>query len=56
VTLPPRDPKTIHNERLKLTASILNTVAGAAITVGGITPAVAYILDLQGMRAQGLDR
>ena len=51
--MPPRDLKTIHNERLKLTANVLNTVAGESITVGLITPAVAYVLDLQGMRAQG---
>lgn len=52
--LPPIDPKAVHNERLKLTASVLNTVAGATITVGVLTPLTAYLFDLQGMRAAGL--
>ena len=48
-----QDSKAVHNERLKLSATFLNGVAIAAIGVGVITPAVAYILDLQNLRESG---
>ena len=31
----------VHNERLKLTASLLNTAAGFALTAGAIGPLIA---------------
>ena len=39
--------KTVHNERLKLSATFLNGVAIAGLAIGGFTPAV------QAMRAPG---
>ncbi|PZQ49614.1 MAG: amino acid transporter [Rhodovulum sulfidophilum] len=32
--------KTVHNERLKLSATFLNGLAIAALAVGGVTPLV----------------
>jgi hypothetical protein len=52
--LPPVGAKAVHNERLKLTANILNTVAGAMVTIGLVTPLTAYALDVQGLRSGGL--
>jgi len=40
-SLLPPDPKLVHNERLKLSASMLNALAVATIVVGGLTPIVA---------------
>ena len=47
------DPKAVHNERLKLTATFLNGAAIAAIGIGTITPAVAFVLNLQNLRQSG---
>jgi hypothetical protein len=51
----PADPdeKSVHNERLKLTATFVNGVAVATVGVGVVTPIVAYLLDLQGLRQAG---
>ncbi|MDP4022951.1 hypothetical protein Q8W71_09980 [Methylobacterium sp. NEAU 140] len=35
--------KSVHNERTKLTASYVNTVAGGVFTVGGLTPIFAVL-------------
>ena len=31
----------VHNERIKLTATWLNSIAAAAVAVGGISPTIA---------------
>lgn len=38
---PPDGLSLVTNERVKLTASLLNTVAGFSITAGGIGPLIA---------------
>jgi hypothetical protein len=38
--------KTSYNERLKLTASFLNTIAAAVLSVGGLGPIVGYATGL----------
>jgi hypothetical protein len=43
--------KTIRNERLKLTASWLNTVATALMTAGAFAPAVSQIYGFGSNRA-----
>jgi hypothetical protein len=37
----------IHNERIKLTATWLNTLAAASVVTGAIAPLVAIILGVQ---------
>ena len=34
----------IHNEQTKLTATLLNSIAVAAIAIGGIPPTVGFIV------------
>ncbi len=50
---PPGPGKAARNERRKLFASILNTLAGATITVGVLAPAAGI---LYGFSAPGTDR
>ena len=50
---PPGPGKAARNERRKLFASILNTLAGATITVGVLAPAAGI---LYGFSAPGVDR
>ena len=38
----------VHNERTKLTASLLNTAAGFSLTAGGIGPLVAVSYGVAG--------
>lgn len=33
----------VHNERVKLTATFLNTLASASVVAGGISPLVALV-------------
>jgi hypothetical protein len=37
----------IHNERLKLTATLLNTLAAATVVTGVIAPLAAVVLGVQ---------
>jgi hypothetical protein len=45
------DPKATRNERVKLTATWLNTVGSASVTTGVIAPIVAYVLDVAAVPA-----
>ena len=44
----------VHNERTKLTASLLNTAAGFALTAGGIGPLVAVSYGVTGAPGLGV--
>jgi hypothetical protein len=43
--------RLVHNERLKLTAAYLNTVAGAIMVTGVVAPIVALSYDLPGPKS-----
>ena len=43
----------VQNERVKLTAGLLNTVAGFSITAGGVGPLIALSYGLGGPTALG---
>jgi hypothetical protein len=45
------DPKATRNERVKLTATWLNTVGSASVTTGVIAPIDAYVLDVAAVPA-----
>lgn len=44
----------IHNEQTKLTATLLNSLAVAAIAVGAIAPTVAFIVGTATMSAAAI--
>lgn len=44
----------VHNERTKYLATLINTVAAAAIAAGVIAPLVAYSYGVPGAMTQGL--
>lgn len=43
----------VHNERTKLTATFINTLASACVVVGGISPLVALIYGFGATRLAG---
>ena len=44
------DRKLARNERVKLLAGLLNTIAASCVTVGLLTPLAALLYDLGGAR------